>query len=214
VPNKFAKAAMDLACEAEMLLGLDHPNIVKIRGWATGGPAQYKEGKHTSYFLILDRLTGTLHDRIVEWRQQYREHYSWKRRLDYAWKRSKVAAGNCFRKHQHNKDKKKTQGNDTHSWSRGVHRSESFSKSSRSFRCVAVSKSAEELLLIERVKVVYDIACAFSPTMPHVLLLLIIIIIIALLLLVMKDTAVSTLMDEKNQDTSVDCESRPILQQN
>jgi hypothetical protein len=43
-----------------------------------------------------------------------------------------------------------------------------------------------------------------TPTMPPVL-----IIIIALLLLVKKDTAVSTLMDEKNQDTTVDFEPPP-----
>jgi serine/threonine protein kinase len=171
MPNRFAKAAMDLACEAEMMLGLDHPNIVKLRGFATGGPDQYKEGKHTSYFLILDRLTGTLHDRIVEWRQQYQEIHSWKRRWGYAWKRSKIVAGNCFQrlkksKHQQ-KDKKKTHGYGTSSSSNPcVQRSESFSKSSRSVgwgqQSSSRNMSTDQLLLVERIKVAYDIACALE----------------------------------------------------
>ena len=67
-PEKFAKAAMDLACEAEMMMCLDHPNIVKLRRWATDGPKGYTHGAHNSYFLIIDRLVETLEDRIWEWR--------------------------------------------------------------------------------------------------------------------------------------------------
>jgi serine/threonine protein kinase len=70
-PERFVKAAMDLACEAEMMLCLDHPHICKIRGWADGGPGAYKSGAHDAYFLIIDRLLETLQDRIWYWRKTW-----------------------------------------------------------------------------------------------------------------------------------------------
>jgi serine/threonine protein kinase len=159
MPNKFAKAAMDLACEAEMMMGLNHPNIVKLRGWATGGPSKFKEGKHTSYFLIMDRLTCTLQDRIADWRQQHQEQYSWKRRLDYMLKKIKFLARGCFSLRR--RTSKGSSGG-----SPRVQRSASFSAaSSKSFGCgpsSSMTMSPEELLLIERVKVAYDIACALE----------------------------------------------------
>ncbi|KAG7372938.1 protein kinase domain containing protein [Nitzschia inconspicua] len=171
MPNKFAKAAMDLACEAEMMMGLNHPNIVKLRGWATGGPGKFKEGKHTSYFLILDRLTGTLHDRIAEWRRQHQKQYSWKRRLNTAWKRSKVAVENCFRPHPKRYHRKGggSGGCGSSSKSGGSHNSVAGSGNPRAHRSASFSAasskstlSPENLLLVERVKVAYDIACALE----------------------------------------------------
>ena len=71
IPGKFARAAMDLALETEMMMCLDHPNIVKIRGYTTGGPECYKKnGAHNAYFLIIDKLVETLEDRIGFWRQR------------------------------------------------------------------------------------------------------------------------------------------------
>jgi serine/threonine protein kinase len=165
LPNRFAKAAMDLACEAEMLVALNHPNIVKLRGWATGGPDKLKEGKHTSYFLILDCLTETLQDRIATWRHQHQELYGWRRRLKFVLAKGKIAARDCFRlkrtRHRRNGSPKKCD-------SPKDKRSASFSKSSSS-KSLGVSgtssitsKTAEELLLIERIKVAYDIACALE----------------------------------------------------
>jgi hypothetical protein len=54
MPNRFAKAAMDLACDAEMFLRLAHPNIVKLRGWATRELAKIQGME--AYQLLLDYL--------------------------------------------------------------------------------------------------------------------------------------------------------------
>ena len=48
------------------LTKLNHPNILKIRGWA-GGPSAYSEGTHDGFFLILDRIDETLSHRIMRW---------------------------------------------------------------------------------------------------------------------------------------------------
>ena len=69
-PIKFCMAAADLVVEAHFLSSLNHDNILKIRGWATGGIEAYAEGHHDGYFLILDRLSETLADRIESWRKQ------------------------------------------------------------------------------------------------------------------------------------------------
>jgi serine/threonine protein kinase len=84
-PEKFAKAAMDLACEAEMMLCLDHPNIVKLRGWTNGGPASFKDGENDSYFLIIDRLIETLQDRIWMWRKQWKKEDRRKQKTVVKW---------------------------------------------------------------------------------------------------------------------------------
>ncbi len=68
-PDNFRLAASELLCEAHMLASFDHPNIIKIHGWATDGIfALAKEGRHDSYFLLLERLDETLDHRIDEWR--------------------------------------------------------------------------------------------------------------------------------------------------
>jgi serine/threonine protein kinase len=71
-PEKFARAAMDLACEAEMLLCLDHPNIVKLRGWSGHGPSSYRSGDNDAYFLVIDRLVETLQDQVYSWRRRWK----------------------------------------------------------------------------------------------------------------------------------------------
>ena len=72
VVEQFAKAAMDLSCEAQLMAGLDHAHICKLRGWTNGGPSVYSDGKTTSFFLILDRLAETLQARIGKWREDYK----------------------------------------------------------------------------------------------------------------------------------------------
>ena len=52
--------------QAMYLSKLNHPNILKIRGWA-GGPSAYREGTHDGFFLILDRIDETLSHRIMRW---------------------------------------------------------------------------------------------------------------------------------------------------
>eukprot|EP00521_Asterionellopsis_glacialis_P015626 CAMPEP_0195291976 /NCGR_PEP_ID=MMETSP0707-20130614/8541_1 /TAXON_ID=33640 /ORGANISM="Asterionellopsis glacialis, Strain CCMP134" /LENGTH=704 /DNA_ID=CAMNT_0040352347 /DNA_START=150 /DNA_END=2264 /DNA_ORIENTATION=- len=54
-------ASRDIAVEAKFLASLSHPNIVKLRG--TGGVPG-----HQNYFLVLDRLYGTLTEKCIEWK--------------------------------------------------------------------------------------------------------------------------------------------------
>ncbi len=68
--TKFCMAAADLVVEAHFLSSLNHDNILKIRGWATGGIDAYAAGEHDGYFLILDRLCGTLAERIEVWKKE------------------------------------------------------------------------------------------------------------------------------------------------
>lgn len=68
----FHSAAADLVIEATFLSKMDHPNIMKLRGWAAGGVSCFRSGDNSSYFLILDRLDETLAQRIEKWRDQRR----------------------------------------------------------------------------------------------------------------------------------------------
>jgi serine/threonine protein kinase len=69
-PDQFQTAAADLAYEAHMLAAFDHPNILKIRGWAHNGIACFEDGRHNSFFLLLDLLDETLDQRIERWIQE------------------------------------------------------------------------------------------------------------------------------------------------
>ena len=69
-PTKFCLAAADLVVEAQFLNSLHHENILKIRGWTTGGINAYADGSHNGYFLLLDRLNETLDDRIAFWNKR------------------------------------------------------------------------------------------------------------------------------------------------
>jgi serine/threonine protein kinase len=62
--KKFTTAAANMMVEAQYLKALDHPNIMKLRGAALGGASSFASGRHDSYFLILDRVSETLSDRI------------------------------------------------------------------------------------------------------------------------------------------------------
>ncbi len=69
-PEDFQLAAAELAFEAHILSSFDHPNILKIRGWAANGIASFESGTHDSFFLMLDLLNETLDQRIIRWRDQ------------------------------------------------------------------------------------------------------------------------------------------------
>lgn len=69
-PDNFRLAAAELAVEAHMLASFDHPNVMKIRGWATNGVASFSDGRHDSFFLLLDRLDETLDQRIASWQKR------------------------------------------------------------------------------------------------------------------------------------------------
>jgi serine/threonine protein kinase len=72
----FHSAAADLVLEAQFLSRMEHPNIIKLRGWAAGGTACFANGSHDSYFLLLDRLEMTLAYRIEEWQQEQEQQES------------------------------------------------------------------------------------------------------------------------------------------
>ena len=60
--SMFLKGIIDLAIEAKFLAVLDHPHVIKMRGLSSFGPFNAP-----GYFLILDKLTETLEDRIRKW---------------------------------------------------------------------------------------------------------------------------------------------------
>ena len=66
--QQFQLAATDLVVEALYLSRLRHPHVISIRGMAAGGPSAFANGRYDSFFLILDKLSGTLHQRIRHWR--------------------------------------------------------------------------------------------------------------------------------------------------
>eukprot|EP00569_Conticribra_weissflogii_P003803 CAMPEP_0171333374 /NCGR_PEP_ID=MMETSP0878-20121228/3982_1 /TAXON_ID=67004 /ORGANISM="Thalassiosira weissflogii, Strain CCMP1336" /LENGTH=922 /DNA_ID=CAMNT_0011834317 /DNA_START=298 /DNA_END=3066 /DNA_ORIENTATION=+ len=91
-PRKFVIGAEDLAHETALLACLDHPNIIQLHGRAegcfsqafqfgsgsssgngdSGKSSREKEQYHEGYFIILDRLVGSLSDRIEEWKDECR----------------------------------------------------------------------------------------------------------------------------------------------
>ena len=63
--KKFLQAAMDMATETYFLSVISHPNILKMRAVGQGDMFS------PSYFLVLDRLYGTLSDKIeTTWKTQ------------------------------------------------------------------------------------------------------------------------------------------------
>lgn len=69
-PDSFKTAATELAYEAHMLSSFDHPHILKIRGWTWNGISSFEDGRHDSFFLLLDILDETLEQRIEHWIHQ------------------------------------------------------------------------------------------------------------------------------------------------
>lgn len=57
-----ARGMIDLAVEVKFLSVVSHPNIIKMRSTAAVSPL------NESYFLVLDRLYGTLDEKLEEWR--------------------------------------------------------------------------------------------------------------------------------------------------
>jgi len=71
--KQFIVGVEDLVHETAMLASLDHPNIVKIYGRAAGcmsGSFRLSDG----YFILIDRLTDTLDQRIQRWKKTIPGH--------------------------------------------------------------------------------------------------------------------------------------------
>ena len=64
--HEFADCAIDLVMEAKILACLRHPNIIKLHA-VTGGSISKVFTREGGYFLLLDRLHGSLNERIRDW---------------------------------------------------------------------------------------------------------------------------------------------------
>jgi serine/threonine protein kinase len=69
-PKSFAAGASDLVLEAAILSRLDHGNIIKLHGVASGCVARSFTHTERGYFLLLDVLKDTLDDRLQAWRKK------------------------------------------------------------------------------------------------------------------------------------------------
>jgi len=87
-PERFERAAIDLVLEAQLLLAMDHPNIVSLRGWSYQGVEGYSTGRSQGFFIIIDRLPETLEDRIFSWRVSMRRY---KNRFKLPWAKTKFS---------------------------------------------------------------------------------------------------------------------------
>jgi serine/threonine protein kinase len=67
---KFNQAATDLVLEAQFLARIDHPHIIKLRGWSAEGIAGFGDGNHDGFFIVMDRLDRTLSCQIQNWKEQ------------------------------------------------------------------------------------------------------------------------------------------------
>ena len=65
--TRFTIGAEDLVHETAILANLNHPNIIKLHGRASGRLADAFV-LNDGYFILLDRLSETLHDRIDSWK--------------------------------------------------------------------------------------------------------------------------------------------------
>lgn len=66
---ELAQGRIDLAIEVKYLQAMNHPNIVRLRGiYDTNDPL------HLNYFFLMDRLYGTLEERLEEWEQEVKKY--------------------------------------------------------------------------------------------------------------------------------------------
>jgi hypothetical protein len=71
--QQLTTRAKHLAIEGHFLSSLDHDNIIKLRGWSTGGLLSYKSNPRLdAFFLIFDYLPEMLTDRMERWANHQR----------------------------------------------------------------------------------------------------------------------------------------------
>jgi serine/threonine protein kinase len=71
-PKMFRFAAKDIETEANLLATIDHPHIIKVYAKSASGTEASKCTKEQArdFFIVEDRLTGTLSDKIVHWKRE------------------------------------------------------------------------------------------------------------------------------------------------
>lgn len=67
----YATAAADFVTEGTLLAALDHPHILSLKGRSLLGIEGFASGKRDAFFLVFERLDGTLADRMPEWQQRF-----------------------------------------------------------------------------------------------------------------------------------------------
>mmetsp|Transcript_8581 Transcript_8581/g.12255 ORF Transcript_8581/g.12255 Transcript_8581/m.12255 type:complete len:470 (+) Transcript_8581:13-1422(+) len=66
----YCNGAADLMIETKILANIKpHRNIIQLHGMSASGAAGFAEGVEGGYFIIVDRLQGTLTKRIRTWRE-------------------------------------------------------------------------------------------------------------------------------------------------
>jgi hypothetical protein len=66
--NQFTIGAEDLVHETAILATLDHRHIIKLHSCASGNLTDAFV-MNDGYFILLDRLSETLYDRIANWKE-------------------------------------------------------------------------------------------------------------------------------------------------
>ncbi len=66
----FLKGLADIVIEARLLAVIQHPNIIKFRGFGSCGYF------HQDFFIVMDRLPLTLDKRIGKWREETKKSKS------------------------------------------------------------------------------------------------------------------------------------------
>mmetsp|Transcript_490 Transcript_490/g.786 ORF Transcript_490/g.786 Transcript_490/m.786 type:complete len:431 (+) Transcript_490:134-1426(+) len=72
-PALFASGIADLITEATLLAALDHPHIVAMRGRSIASIDGFTSGKRDAFFILLERLHGTLVDGVARWKERSAE---------------------------------------------------------------------------------------------------------------------------------------------
>jgi len=67
-PEWFCEGAVNCIQEAALLSSLSHPNIVKVRGISLNGADGFDMQPVGGFFIIIDRLHGTLVNRLDQWK--------------------------------------------------------------------------------------------------------------------------------------------------
>jgi len=72
----FAASCCDLVKEGNILAQLNHVNVIRLQAVSSlMGVDSYINGYHDSYFLVLERLEGTLSNKLDEWKLRHKEFY-------------------------------------------------------------------------------------------------------------------------------------------
>lgn len=69
-PTQFIQGIIDMSIETNFLAAIEHPNIIKMRAYATG------DAFDPGYFIVLDRLYDTLEARLPKWAKKQRRSSS------------------------------------------------------------------------------------------------------------------------------------------